>query len=224
MKVIRDVVMLSTDEKASNNGLVINPSTDQIQYNDTITRKGAEYYTEVGFTYNHIYITSNEDIKEGDWCIQNRNYLCKITCNQDRTQQGLKKIIATTDNLTFDDGYNSWFIPSPSDGFIKKFIEKYNAGTPITEVMVEYEGHCGLSGIECHTFYNRNQDCNNCNVIKANAKLKVDSNNCITITAVKDSWTREEVEKIIHDICGTMYKENTLYPPQSVQKWIEQNL
>lgn len=204
--------MLSTDEKASNNGLVINPSTDQIQYNDTITRKGAEYYTEVGFTYNHIYITSNEDIKEGDWCIQNRNYLCKITCNQDRTQQGLKKIIATTDNLTFDDGYNSWFIPSPSDGFIKKFIERYNAGTPITKVMVEYEEYpittYGMSDGEPET----------------DTRLKVDKDNCITITSIKETWTREEVEKVIHTICGTMYKANTLYAPHTVQEWIDQNL
>lgn len=204
--------MLSTDEKASNNGLVINPSTDQIQYNDTITRKGAEYYTEVGFTYNHIYITSNEDIKEGDWCIQNRNYLCKITCNQDRTQQGLKKIIATTDNLTFDDGYNSWFIPSPSDGFIKKFIERYNTGTPVTKVMVEYEEYpittYGMSDGEPET----------------DTRLKVDKDNCITITSIKETWTREEVEKVIHTICGTMYKANTLYAPHTVQEWIDQNL
>ena len=41
---------------------------------------------------------------------------------------------------------------------------------------------------------------------------------------IKGLRTREEVIAIIHSICGTMYKTNTLYAPHSVERWIEQNL
>lgn len=202
MKLKRNVVMLPTNEKAvEKEDIVLNYphsmfiATNNMRPNSLI----ADYYKS-----QHLYITSDKEIKEGDWCIQNDNYLCKITCNQDRTQQGLKKIIATTDK--------SLGLPTVSDGFIKKFIERYNAGNPITEVMVEYEEYpittYGMSDGEPET----------------DTRLKVDKDNCITIKAVKESWTREEVSTIIHNICGTMYKANTLYAPHTVQKWIDQNL
>jgi hypothetical protein len=208
MKLKRNVVMLPTNDKAN---LFINNINSPLLYDNNSTL----HRVLLRGRYHHIYITSDEEIKEGDWCIQNGNYLCRITCNQDRTQQGLKKIIATTDNLTFDDGYNSWFIPSPSDGFIKKFIERYNAGTPITKIMVEYEEWPVLERITGTEASFRT-------VVKK--PLKVDKNNCITITSIKETWTREEVEKVIHAICGTMYKANTLYAPHTVQEWIDQNL
>lgn len=213
--------MLPTNEKASTNGLVINPTTNKIQYNDIVNKKGAKYYTDAAFIYNHLYITSDEDIKEGDWCIQNGNYLCKITCNQDRTQQGLKKIIATTDNLTFDDGYNSWFIPSPSDSFIKKFIERYNAGTPITKIMVEYEEWPVLERITGTNASFRTA---------VKKMLKVDKNNCITITSVKESWTREErnidVIKAIKEAISypEIFVTGICFDDKKTNEWIEQNL
>jgi hypothetical protein len=121
-----------------------------------------------------------------------------------QTENGYREILATTDK--------SLGLPSPSDGFIRKFIEKYNAGTPITKVMVEYEEYpittYGMSDGEPET----------------DTRLKVDKDNCITITSIKETWTREEVEKVIHAICGTMYKANTLYAPHTVQEWIDQNL
>lgn len=208
MKLKRNVVMLPTNDKAN---LFINNINSPLLYDNNSTL----HRVLLRGRYQHIYITSDEEIKEGDWCIQNGNYLCKITCNQDRTQQGLKKIIATTDNLTFDDGYNSWFIPAPSDGFIRKFIERYNAGNPITEVMVEYEEYpiitYGLSDGEPET----------------DTQLKVDKDNCITITAVKDSWTREEVIAILHsylDSFSTKHEKFHKILEDQMNEWIEQNL
>jgi hypothetical protein len=90
-----------------------------------------------------------------------------------QTENGYREILATTDK--------SLGLPSPSDGFIRKFIEKYNAGTPITKVMVEYEEYpittYGMSDGEPET----------------DTRLKVDKDNCITIRPVKESWTREEL-------------------------------
>lgn len=185
--------MLPTNNKAtapifkSNNHLYIGYG-EKLEYNNRDN------------SYQHLYITSDEEIKEGDWCIQNGNYLCKITCNQDRTQQGLKKIIATTDksiaiqhdtlSIPQRKGLINHYptekviLPTVSNGFIKKFIERYNAGNPITEVMVEHEYESGYQTIDP--------------ILEMNPILKVDKNNCITIKAVKESWTREELDEVLN--------------------------
>lgn len=219
MKKKCSVVMLPTNEKApiaqyrhGNKYLSLTTNTRNLEIFDDEE-------------YRHLHITSDEEIKEGDWCIQNGNYLCKITCNQDRTQQGLKKIIATTDkSLTISEIiYPEEFVhvmPSPSDGFIKKFIERYNAGNPITEIMVEYEEYpittYGMSDGEPET----------------DTRLKVDKNNCITIRPVKESWTREELPIEVMKDMLRYCEVNQIYDKLSNfgdfyykgKKWIEQNL
>lgn len=129
-----------------------------------------------------------------------------------QTENGYREILATTDK--------SLGLPSPSDGFIRKFIEKYNAGTPITKVMVEYEEYpittYGMSDGEPET----------------DTRLKVDKNNCITIRPVKESWTREELPIEVMKDMLRYCEVNQIYDKLSNfgdfyykgKKWIEQNL
>jgi hypothetical protein len=67
----------------------------------------------------HIYITSDEEIKEGDWCIYHSGeviqYLVKLNTDN------LKKIILTTDQdlikdgvQAIDDEFLEWFVKNPS--------------------------------------------------------------------------------------------------------------
>lgn len=235
--------MLPTNNEASTNGLVINPTTDKIQYNDIVNKKGAKYYTDAAFTYNHIYITSDEEIKESDWYIDDTNNVRQSVTSDAAywsVRKDYRKIIATTDKslLLPNINFKNWDgktrnLPSPSDGFIRKFIEKYNAGTPIMEVMIEYEDDysipCIIPATDCEKFQSNIGDCKGC--IHSALKLKVDSNNYITITAVKDSWTRKEVMQLCfqafiqHKVVDgkiTPLAAEKLYEP--FNKWIEENL
>ena len=79
-------------------------------------------------TYNvNIYITSDEEIKEGDWIIENNN-LGKCT-NELWVKRGAsiltKKIILTTDQDLINDGVQAiddeflqWFVKNPSCEFV----------------------------------------------------------------------------------------------------------
>ncbi len=54
-------------------------------------------------------------------------------------------------------------------------------------------------------------------------RVKADSNNCATDHPIKDSWSREEVEKLIesavHDFAGM----NT-YDDDNLARWIKEHL
>jgi hypothetical protein len=117
----------------------------------------------------------------------------------------IKKIIATTDtslqytrqktergifeNLSFEEGihkanFKPTYISKPSQQFILEYIESYNKGEIITDILVEYES------------YTKGNLYGNPMLIKPVVlnKLKVNSkDNTITIKGIKDSWSREEV-------------------------------
>jgi hypothetical protein len=73
----------------------------------------------------NIYITSNEEIKEGDWVISNYGELIKISYKGSKVKQNVnefcKKIILTTDQdlikdgvQDIDDDFLEWFVKNPS--------------------------------------------------------------------------------------------------------------
>jgi hypothetical protein len=70
-----------------------------------------------GSEYQNIYITSDEEIKEGDWVIWNK----KIVKAIDTDYYSAKKIILTTDQdlikdgvQAIDDTFLKWFVKNPS--------------------------------------------------------------------------------------------------------------
>jgi hypothetical protein len=74
----------------------------------------------------NIYITSNEEIKEGDWCIDKHNVVYKQETDKIFTEfTGAKKIILTTDfTLAPDvhkipDEFLEWFVKNPSCKSVK---------------------------------------------------------------------------------------------------------
>lgn len=187
--------------------------------------------------YQHLYITSDEEIKEDDWFITNQNghwelqkcqKICddgiimsfeeEIAMDQENTyfvfkSKSCKKIIATTDT--------SLRLPQPPQEFIEAYIKAYNEGNPITEVMVEYEiicGRCYSNTDECWSA----KECSRNTDFPDIVKLKVNSDNTINIKLIKDKWSREEVEQL----CKLAFKyhcdnsRTTSLP----DKWIEENL
>jgi len=175
----------------------------------------------------HLYIISDDEIKEGDWFISEK-YSKPIQYPKYGTenQGNMKKIIATTDtSLTIQDTLNQnkiHYLSQPSQQFIEKYIESYNKGEVITDVLVEYENNYDLhyytppGGIEC------------CEKIN-NWKLKINpKDSTITIKKVKDSWNKEELQplKDYYEHSKQFVRSND-YREQDVQKifkWIEENL
>ncbi len=83
----------------------------------------------------HIYITSDEEIKDEDYCVHtNQSSIIKICEGEGKLMKGhlyLKKIILTTDQdliadgvQSIDDEFLEWFVKNPSCEYIKTIRNK----------------------------------------------------------------------------------------------------
>ena len=174
--------------------------------------------------YQNIYIISDNKIKEGDYCYSYKmNKIVKSTCDVSREANKnigfWEKVIATTDKTLSQT--NRTEIPQPSKQFIQKYIEEYNKGREIKEVLVEYEDI--IYNPEKDREYQSNdriniEDCDKLSRLKINPK-----DNTITIKKAKDSWTREEVKSLFRH-----FRTDILPFGQvndfTLNKWIEENL
>lgn len=176
-------------------------------------------------TNQHLYIISDDEIKNSDWVLfsyyRENGMLFKFIEKNEWGSSKLynpitkkeewygnmfeyRKIIATTDI--------SLNLAKTSQEFVEKYIEEYNKGNVIKDVLVEYEN---FTNIDCKMHID-NSATETINVIQ---DLKVNpKDNTITIKELKESWTREEVFSLI----TTFNKANVEAP--NVVKWIEQNL
>ena len=170
----------------------------------------------------HLYIISDDEIKENDYCLNlETNTVFKIHKHGLPTSNRNKKIIATTDTslnyIEHDDTvpYPKGVqirLPQPSQQFITKYIEEYNKGNIIADVLVEYKRvfETVAKGMIGHP-----ED----DISWWNEKLKINPNdNSITIKKLKDSWNREEVFAVI-----TAFN-NANIEAKNVVKWLEENL
>lgn len=185
----------------------------------------AENMNLIKWIPQHLYILSDDKIKEntntfkeglnGDW-FYNTKYKT-IANNGDITPFDFK-IIATTDSSLKITPYE-WRaedkdkirtrLPEPSQSFIQKYVEEYNRGNVINDVLVEYEEvvvpDMIVEGAEKFI-----------DTLKVNPK-----DNTITITKLKDSWSREEICQIIGNFSWECTQGVT---QEQVKKWIEENL
>lgn len=109
------------------------------------------------------------------------------------------------------------YLPQPSQQFITKYIEEYNKGNIITDVLVEYDsytpgiddsGYGFAIGKEIET-------------IKVNSK-----DNTITIKKLKGSWNRSEIEEKLFEALtadgpGAF---NMGWESKDARDWIDKNL
>lgn len=184
----------------------------------------------------NLYFLSDEEIKEGDWCydkvlnivFQTDKYTDFKYVNQ---TDNVSKVIATTDkslSKTIKSNYIQFgdkveetkieFLPQTPQSFIEHFVSEYNKGNIITEVEVEYEP-------------DRPKNSTHYVMGSFNWQLKINSDNTINIKPIKDSWSREEVESILHMIVNDSHcsinrvkHANSNECAGFVNKWIEQNL
>jgi len=207
------VVMLSSNQK-SNLILIGDWKRLHRDEHDNITELSKDE------SFQHLYVVSDEEIKEGDWVINsNTNSIAQYTGHG--SMEWWKKIIATTDDLLIFhiipikgiiEEIKS--LPKLPQSFIDKYISEYNESNVITDVMVEYESFCRTkldgSKIDC-----------------GDIRLKINPDNTINIQQIKDSYTREEVMKLCEDAFheGSYNTDSTGHCDLiHYYNWIEQNL
>mgnify|MGYP003328080622 CR=1 FL=1 len=185
------------------------------------------------YKLQHLYILSNDEIKEGDWCIM-LDSLGNVFSNPQqytdpKTQhlnKRLRKIIATTDEslklnkplFAEKNKEPEWLIlPQPSQSFIEKYVEEYNKDNVIIDVMVEYELNEELAIVQIQEGIDRVPTAY---ILKINPK-----NNTIIIKKVKDSWNKEEIIDLIQSKINDYQKEGASYGILfNLRDWIKENL
>ena len=227
MKKKCKIVMLPTDEKAYSS-LVLDKTNTLRVLVGPIKKNPA-------FTPQHLYILSpdEESIKEGDYVyheqmfnhigftgiaiakerLSNQDFRFESILDNSQYYLSTKspKVIATTNS-----SLNLPLIPTI---YLKEYIVSYNAGNIPTEVEVEYEdnGHEDWigDGFNGEPFWNER--------IEPWINRK---DNTISIKPIKDSWTREEVKKLICSIVNDINRlyGNNLYDELDTINWINQNL
>lgn len=168
------------------------------------------------FYQQHLYIISDDEIKEGDWKYDTK---LNIIIQHGSYVDGCKKIIATTDTslrVPYNNGdMNDLIIlPQPSQQFIEKFIEKHNKGNIITDILVEYEDI--IYNPEKDREYQSNdriniEDCDKKVQLKINPK-----DNTITIKKLKEAYTKEELCQVLENLTFFIWSEVGIHYPISL--------
>jgi hypothetical protein len=206
------VIRLSTSEKSLNSVFSLRSDKPYLMSEQNSPFKARIYDTkDLYHTYFNLYIISDDEIKLFDWVYNNKeNIVEQITSKtqlifvleENKENQTFKKIIATTDISLIEESrlMRECFpltIGQPSQQFIENYIEEYNRGNIITDVLVEYEEWCNCNGSVKMRKHLRTTKCDKCiewNELKINPK-----DNTITIKKVKDSYKQEEVDRLLDE-------------------------
>jgi hypothetical protein len=215
LKKKAQVILLQTNDNNSNI-VLFDEKLEQV-------KNGREFR----WGHQHLYILSDDKIKEGDYRFSKiQNNISKATKTDVNTnyyesrKDQYFKVIATTDSSLLIEVTNSLkeyshfqpkLLPQPSKDFIQKYITAYNVGNPITEVMVEYENY-SPPNVRDNDGYPIDFD-----------RPKVNSSNEISISKVKDNYTREEVITLLLKVAN--YVQSDMESAELLtHKWIKENL
>lgn len=177
-------------------------------------------------TFHHLYILSDEEIKERDWCLHiptNTLYQCKNVVHDNKVKEetgNCKKIIATTDKsllvigskntelLSYTNKDGNFCLARPSNEFLQAYCK---ANGKIDEVLVEYE------------LYSVTTTLNYKNVVDKKYSLKISPDNTITIKKVEEKmYSKEEIIELINNYRNLAKNSNLSI--EMLNKWIEGNL
>ncbi len=198
------------------------------------------------YTPQHLYLISDDEIKEGDWVIANGKLGKYSIDEENRTHdvaseegiypfkdcQYIKKVIASTDNLrVYDDECEmpaSYRIPKFSEDFIKAYVK---ANGKIDEVMVEYteEKDCWRSRDKFDTievYSKEDADKYICIMDYYPSIPKLRDDNTVIISEAKTMYSRDEVENLVKKALfyGVKHQVTVPFTIYDVNKWIKENL
>lgn len=204
---------------------VVALSTDDQNASLGANKKGFRTPPLVGDALKHLYIISDEEIKEGDWHIDKETKNLSNASLKYVDNCFYEKVIATTDNLLKEcDGCKrnkntSGAIYTCSCSKLpqipESFVGAYAQQDGISEVQLEMIcGSCGLSGIDK---FHHKMDCSYKDGSLLKIKLRDDGT--VIIHPAK-TYSRAEVgEKCQKAV--RFYKQYGYFPKD---EWIEQNL
>ena len=222
------LVMLPSNKKA-NKGDIISNGRNLFLY-------GERFYNPYSGCYQlqHLYITSDDKIKEGDWFIvelfkidgtsdglhvEQANSIEDVWINKGVTVRrhsgNCKKIIATTDSSLWkhDDTVpypkTKPALPQPTQSFIQKYVDEYNKGNIITDVLVE----CGRKSYPIDDYSIAEEE---------EYSLKVSKDNTITVRKINPKG--EHILRFVDDVINEFPETNLEYLKLRAETWINNNL
>lgn len=205
-----------------------------------VGREDWYYGLQEVYTPQHLYFTTDEEIKEGDYFYHANTGISQcIKTSEDsifsskgaHIKSACEKIAATTNPELWDTYKEQPFrqignktgVFKINISFIEAYIKAYNEGKPITKVLLEQicltcenKGtiHNGLFDVDCPNCYYKNHN------KQLNFKLK--SNGSVIIHPVKERmYTREEFKKAIKytwDYCNGLVSDIVNF-----EAWFNQN-
>lgn len=200
-----DVVMLETSKTNNLNDIVLNSNKTRLATLNPLTIDSKQPCTN-----QHLYILSNDEIKEGDWCISmNLAYKKPFQCTNllYAKEYNCKKILATTDT--------SLKLPQIPTTFIQQYIDAYNNGNVIEKCLMKVEfGEISESYFdgECE---------------RLPIHIKLNENNEISIlppTVKKQMFSREEVEVLLFNLAEHYAMTSNKQEINDFNNWIKENL
>ncbi len=188
--VILNTLILNKD----NNKLVLNKNECWAAGNDTDI-----------LIPQHLYILSDEEIKEGDYFYSIRLLIEKAIINYS-SKEHFGKIIATTDK--------SLNLPLIHGSFLPPFIKVYNEGKQITEVDLKMNRITVFPG----TNSNKKET-------YQELELKTRPDNTVIVLESK-KYSRDEVVKLFERLGEDLEKKykSIENPSTAINKWIQENL
>lgn len=183
------------------------------------------------FQNQHLYITSDERIEEGNYVLStkyNEGYNIQVvpqySVKSYNDSTHYRKIVATTDkSLGLGDEFGGWY---PLPQIPQQFIEEYCKAGGIDEVLVEYKE-------------NNNPNLWGQDIGLATLVLKLDQNNCVITHLVESKlYTSEEVllfGEYLMKLNNNIIKKKTKLKPLDgitgpklvkdlLDNWIKENL
>lgn len=203
------IVMLPTEK--ANKGCIIKNDINKVMF-VCYTYLTQGYLKSLYRTSNHLYFTTDEEIKAGDWWLRDKEVSNKTISH------GIcdcKKIVATTDELIT--GYIQQqdsevdierCLPKPSEAFLKKYCDLGG----IDKVEIEYIEILEQDDVQMYEFRTGKYE------------IKVDSHNTITIHQIKNNWTKEEVESLLKRAFGYAISFGMSRDTEQTNKWIKNNI
>ena len=153
-------IYITNSNKIEAGDWVLPPSFIPFRYdlnikNDEQLRDCKKISHTIEATYQNIYITSLEQIKEGDWVLsENKLYQIKESAKDflNHVQGISKKIILTTDQQlindniqAIDDEFLEWFVKNPSCEEIETKLIEFEVDMELGDSCIEYGKYYKIS-------------------------------------------------------------------------------
>lgn len=224
MKKENTLIMVSSEKEPQINQIVSRKSDNRLAIVNELTVEDPNRHLH---TTQHLYIISNEEIKEGDWFVLRNKEIkkCYKAINQYEVSYDLvenqydlesrafcKKIIATTNPELWRFEFSEDRVAKIGIDFVERFVKEWNKGNKIEKVMVEYES----------VWFEGDDNPNNCK-----EELKLRSNGTVIISPIEEKkYSKYHINMAIRE--AIMYPEKFMtgivHDDKKSLAWVEDEL